>query len=73
MDKPDKVLTVEDGIILNKWATSGEIEVIKKEPLADERFVKAIEALKLGKIDKQKDLLDKFELTIVQVGQLNAI
>jgi hypothetical protein len=41
-----------------------------KQPLPADRFEKAKEALKAGKIELQKDLIDKFDLTPVQLNEL---
>jgi hypothetical protein len=46
------------------------VAIINKQPLPADRFEKAKEAFKAGKIDLQKDLIDKFDLTPVQLNEL---
>lgn len=50
----------------NGFAVNAKIEAHKR-PLTDERLAKAIEQVKDGNIEIQKDLLDKFDLTTAQL------
>ena len=50
----------------NGFAVNAKVESTKK-PLSDDRLEKAIEQVKAGNIDLQKDLLDKFDLTAEQL------
>lgn len=53
----------------NGFAVNAKTESAKK-PLTDERLSKAIEQVKEGNIDLQKDLLDKFDLTNEQLMKI---
>ena len=53
----------------NGFAVNAKIESTKK-PLSDERLAKAIEQVKAGNIELQKDLLDKFDLTAEQLMKI---
>lgn len=53
----------------NGFAVNAKIEATKR-PLSSERLEKAIEQVKEGNIDLQKDLLDKFDLTSEQLMKI---
>lgn len=55
----------------NGFAVNAKIEASKK-PMSDARLEKAIEQVNLKKVDLQKDILDKFDLTpeqLMKVGR----